>query len=139
MKVENHVAYGCFIYENQTDLAGNFTLGDIVINKNNEVGVVIQIHSQYEFRVDQFGNTDISECRLATEAEIAAHRPTVFSDGKFLVTYSRKPTAGEIKFGHGATHYRDFHISECRHPKTGNAKKRLTAKDDGLVYTTSRH
>lgn len=53
---------------------------------------------------------------------------------KTIVTYSRKPTAAEIKFGHGATHYRDFSIDECK-KKDGTIKKRLKAKDDGLIYT----
>ena len=29
------------------------------------------------------------------------------------LTYHRNPTAGEIKFGHGATHYREFPVEEC--------------------------
>jgi hypothetical protein len=50
-----------------------------------------------------------------------------------LITYHRKPTASEIKFGHGATHYRDFTAKDVT--KTdGNLKKRLKA-DDGLIYT----
>ena len=49
------------------------------------------------------------------------------------VTYHRKPTAGEIKFGHGATHYRDFPVAECT-KKDGSLKMRLKA-DDGLIYT----
>ena len=52
---------------------------------------------------------------------------------KAMITYSRKPTAAEIKFGHGATHYRDFPIWECK-KKDGSIKKRLKA-DDGLIYT----
>lgn len=51
------------------------------------------------------------------------------------VQYHRNPTQAEIRFGHGATHYRDFKFSECYHPKTGLPKKRLKAKDDGLWYT----
>ena len=50
------------------------------------------------------------------------------------IEYHRKPTAGEIKFGHGATHYRDFPIAECV-KKDGSIKKRLKAKNDGLIYT----
>jgi len=50
------------------------------------------------------------------------------------ITYSRKPTPGEIKFGHGATHYKDFKESECK-GKTGKVKKRLKCPIDGLIYT----
>lgn len=48
--------------------------------------------------------------------------------------YHRKPTAGEIKFGYGATHYRDFTADEYL-KKDGTIKKRIKAKNDGLIYT----
>ena len=50
------------------------------------------------------------------------------------ITYHRKPTASEIKFGYGATHYRDFPVAECL-KKDGDLKQRLKAKNDGLIYT----
>lgn len=50
------------------------------------------------------------------------------------IEYSRKPTASEIKFGHGATHYKDFIETECT-DKTGRVKKRLKCPIDGLIYT----
>jgi hypothetical protein len=56
----------------------------------------------------------------------------VRSDVKVL-TYHRNPTAGEIRFGHGAIHYRDFPVAQCL-KKDGSVKKRLKA-DDGLIYT----
>jgi hypothetical protein len=31
------------------------------------------------------------------------------------LNYWRKPTKEEIKFGHGATHYRDFDFESCFH------------------------
>ncbi len=49
------------------------------------------------------------------------------------VTYCRKPTAAEIKFGHGATHYKDFPLSQCT-KKDGNYKKWLVCPVDGLRY-----
>lgn len=48
-------------------------------------------------------------------------------------TYHRPPTAAEIKFGHGATHYRDFSIAQCCHKGTRILKKWFLA-DDGLRY-----
>ena len=51
-----------------------------------------------------------------------------------IITYSRKPTASEIKFGHGATHYKDFAESSCT-GKNGRVKKRLKCPIDGLIYT----
>lgn len=53
---------------------------------------------------------------------------------KQVFQYHRKPTEGEIKFGNGATHYREFTAIEAINPKTGDLKKRLKA-DDGLIYT----
>ncbi len=50
------------------------------------------------------------------------------------ITYHRKPTAGEIKFGHGAIHYRNFERIDFI-KKDGDIKKRIKAKDDGLIYT----
>jgi hypothetical protein len=47
-------------------------------------------------------------------------------------TYHRPPTDSEIKFGHGATHYRDFELKDVI-DKKGNKKKWFVA-DDGLRY-----
>jgi hypothetical protein len=49
------------------------------------------------------------------------------------VQYHRNPTPGEVRFGYGATHYRDFHRDECT-KKDGTLKKWFVAKDDGLRY-----
>ncbi len=57
----------------------------------------------------------------------------VIADVK-VVTYHRKPTPEEIKFGHGATHYRDFDIADCL-KANGTIKKLIVAKDDGLRYS----
>jgi hypothetical protein len=51
-----------------------------------------------------------------------------------MITYSRKPTASEIKFGHGATHYKDFVAHEVT-KKDGTIKKRHKCPIDGLIYT----
>lgn len=48
--------------------------------------------------------------------------------------YHRPPTAGEIKFGYGATHYRTFDLAECCHPGARVLKKWFVAADDGLRY-----
>lgn len=50
-----------------------------------------------------------------------------------VITYHRDPTAEEVKFGFGATHYRDFELKECL-KQDGSIKKVMTAKDDGLKY-----
>ena len=56
-------------------------------------------------------------------------------NGVKVCTYHRKPTQSEIKFGHGAIHYRDFSVKECCHPGT-RIKKCWFVADDGLRYYT---
>jgi hypothetical protein len=51
------------------------------------------------------------------------------------ITAHREPTKGEIKFGEGATHYRDFTMAEIGITKTGDIKQWFKA-DDGLRYYT---
>ena len=55
------------------------------------------------------------------------------------IEFHRKPTAGEIKFGHGATHYRDFMPSEYLKKDGVTVKLRIKAKNDGLIYTRSSY
>ena len=55
------------------------------------------------------------------------------NDWVTFVTYHRKPTKYEIKFGEGAIHYRDFDVEECCHPNTRILKCWFIA-DDGLRY-----
>lgn len=45
----------------------------------------------------------------------------------------RPPTAGEIRFGHGATHYRTFDVADVCWPGT-RIPKRWFVADDGLRY-----
>lgn len=47
--------------------------------------------------------------------------------------YHRQPTQAEIKFGEGATHYKDFNASICKKPN-GDFKKWLVCPIDGLRY-----
>ena len=49
------------------------------------------------------------------------------------VQYHRPPTASEIRFGHGATHYRTFPVEDAVFPGTRVLKKWIVA-DDGLRY-----
>lgn len=50
------------------------------------------------------------------------------------VIYHRGPTAGEIRRGYGATHYRCFDVEECCFEGTRIAKRWFVAPDDGLRY-----
>jgi hypothetical protein len=47
--------------------------------------------------------------------------------------YWRNPTKEEIKFGYGATHYRDFDFENC-FDEDGFQKVKVKASDDGLIY-----
>lgn len=49
------------------------------------------------------------------------------------IEYHRQPTQGEIRFGHGATHYALFPIGDVLKP-CGSLKKRHKSRD-GLIYT----
>lgn len=49
------------------------------------------------------------------------------------ITYWRKPTKEEIKFGHGAIHFRDFEIQNCINEE-GYIRETLKANDDKLIY-----
>jgi hypothetical protein len=51
------------------------------------------------------------------------------------ITCWRNPTKGEIKFGEGAIHYRDFTTEEIGRNKQGKLKSWFKA-DDGLRYST---
>lgn len=81
MKVQDHNKFRLFEYNNSENHIGFFKLGDVVINKkDNDIGVVIQIHENFEFRTDMFGNSSDDECRLATLHEIQTFRPQLFTD-----------------------------------------------------------
>jgi len=49
------------------------------------------------------------------------------------ITYHRKPTPREIKFGEGAIHYKDFDMDLCI-KKNGNYKMWLVCPIDKLRY-----
>jgi len=50
--------------------------------------------------------------------------------------YRRQPTMAEIRFGHGAIHYRTFTIADTPEMflPDGSRKRFFKAKDDGLFY-----
>lgn len=53
------------------------------------------------------------------------------------LVYWRNPTPGEIRFGHGATHYKEFE-PEIFNGKNGKPKKWLKCPYDGLRYNLPR-
>ena len=50
------------------------------------------------------------------------------------ITYHRKPTKAEIKFGHGATHYKDFETCFCWNDAKDCPKRWVVCPIDGLRY-----
>jgi hypothetical protein len=83
MRIENYVNYGMCIYDNVLSPQDAYQLGDVVINRQNEVGVIIQIHSPEEFRTDMFGNSCTHGVRFATDEEIGKYRPFILTQGHF--------------------------------------------------------
>ena len=81
MKVQDHKKYALFNYEQNPSDSDKFTLGSVVINKENEIGVIIQCHGKDEYRTDMFGNCcfhkDYGDIRKATLLNILMNRPTL--------------------------------------------------------------
>lgn len=57
----------------------------------------------------------------------------ILNDHEF--EFHREPTEYEIKFGHGATHYRMFTASQIGINKKGLLKTIFKSKDDNLFYS----
>lgn len=62
----------------------------------------------------------------------------IYSDPDRSITAYRKPTPSEIRFGYGATHYKDFPRSIWTKPN-GDLKRWITCVIDGLRYYRSTH
>jgi len=76
--VVNYKDYALFNYEQaQEDTLDPFVLGHVVINDDNEIGVIIQRHGENEYRTDMFGNCCISEIREASKDEIVKYRKEI--------------------------------------------------------------
>lgn len=91
MNIPNYVNYGMCIYESQVTGLDKYKLGDVVIDDQNDIGVVIQVHSQDEFRTDMFGNASAREVRMATDEEISLYRPDILKQGTFKHNKKSKP------------------------------------------------
>lgn len=79
IKVKNHKNFACFDYK--SNRCSKHKLGDVVFRpETDEIGVIIQIHSEGEYRTDMFGNCCLSEIKNATITEIKTHRPDLVKD-----------------------------------------------------------
>jgi hypothetical protein len=92
MKVKDHKKFCCFEYE--SDMSNtNFQLGDVVTKVTEdgiEIGVVIQLHDDGDFRTDMFGNASPSEVTLSTMDEVEKYRNELLEDlfrSVYRVTY----------------------------------------------------
>lgn len=73
-----NVPIGTFTtWEYPTNEVGKFRQGDVIIDEQGEVSVVLQIHSDGEFRGDANGNG--CEGRYATLEEITSQRPEILT------------------------------------------------------------
>jgi len=72
MKVENHREFASTDYPSGS--CPFYQLGEVVINKHNEIGIIIQVHSQGEYRTDMFGNVSANEITLADMGQIKKFR-----------------------------------------------------------------
>jgi hypothetical protein len=69
----NHLDYACFNYTSYYNPTNKFQLGDVVIYSKDQIGVIIQIHSGSEVRLDSDGNIATSRLRHATDQEIVKY------------------------------------------------------------------
>lgn len=74
------------------------------------------------------------EANLAPRLPKSALGRLPVRDDVETVTYHREPTAGEIRFGHGATHYADFTVEEAAWPGSRILKRWFISPHDGLRY-----
>ena len=78
--------FALFDYNQNPAIDDTFQLGDVVLSKDNEVGVIIQCHGNEEYRTDQFGNCCYSPepehsslIGRADDANILMIRPSLFN------------------------------------------------------------
>lgn len=74
MKVKDYKKFAKFNYTSNLDCENIFSLGEIVINKDNEIGVILQIHDDFDLRTDMFGNECITNLQVATIEQIKKFR-----------------------------------------------------------------
>lgn len=67
LNVRDHKKFCHFEYESTT--CSTHKLGDVV-KKNGEIGVIIQIHGDGEYRTDTWGNCSINEIESATITDV---------------------------------------------------------------------
>lgn len=79
MFVKDHNKFRRFDYENAMSNT-NFKLGIVLINQQEQIGVVIQLHEDGDCRTDMFGNCSVSEVYVATIEQIKKFRPELLDE-----------------------------------------------------------
>ena len=74
MKVKDTYKYLYYTSKQEDIDASPFNIGDVVINSENEIGVILAIYDRGEVRTDMFGVACETEIRLATIQEIIAYQ-----------------------------------------------------------------
>ena len=59
---------------------------------------------------------------------------SMINHNRNTITYHRNPTDNEIKFGQGATHYKEFTLNECWNELKDDFKKWFVCPIDKLTY-----
>ena len=83
MKVEHHWKFARFDYNQNEDCKDIRKLGQVVYKKDSdnteEIGVIIQVHENDEYRTDKFGNCCSDEISVAKMCDIRRLRPDILS------------------------------------------------------------
>lgn len=74
MKVKDTYKYLYYTSKQEDIDESPFNIGDVVINSENEIGVILAIYDRGEVRTDMFGVACETEIRLATIQEIVAYQ-----------------------------------------------------------------
>jgi hypothetical protein len=78
LSVKNHKEFCCFGYVSEKT-THQYNLADVVVNNQNEIGVIIQLHDDGEYRTDMFGNCSEIEINPATKNQIELNRPELLN------------------------------------------------------------
>ena len=126
-----------FLYDQLTMLAA-------LAKAHNELNKVVNLayrqklftieanRMEFLFELYEKYTADLFYNEKTKKEKIMIHISNVKTKSETL-TYWRNPTKAEIRFGHGATHYRDFEFEKC-FDEDGYQKLKVKACDDNLVY-----
>jgi len=145
MNIVNYHKFACFAYKSVE--SSLYKLGDVVFKPSefdgediSEIGIIIQIHDEREYRTDMFGNCCASEIRLATEQEIATYRidllaefsKNVFIPRTFFILTEQKRIRGRISFYIGELIDGKMKLIDNSFTVSGRSRKSL--ESEAIIY-----